>query len=222
MTARSISRRAWRLLGSTGVLVFGVLLLAVSALSGNIFQNTSRGDLKNDLTTSRHETQLARGEIAALQTQLDMVKGEQECRSQIASESELITGRLLAGIGKLLTAANDRDAVEGQTAIAEIAEATVALVPALTARQDSVETCAGAKAPPVVRAPQTSPAPTSSTTTTTKPRTVRRTTTTTRPTSTTGPTTTTTIHRSSPRPAPAPAPCQPIPLLTIPGVPTCI
>lgn len=202
---RGTARRAWKFLRSPATLALGIFLLAMSAVGGNVFQNWDRSAQRQDLSD-------ARDQIDTLQQQLDEVKGEQECRSRIASESELYSGRLLAALGRLVVAAEESDDDGSKQAVADIAAATAALVPALDARLDAVELCSAD--PDYRTGPPPFTAVTTPTTTTTVVRQGARRTSTTRSPTTTAGTTTTTVYRSSP--TPSDPGCVLLPGITVP------
>lgn len=210
---RRASTKVWRVVGSPAALIVAILLLAFSAVSGNVFQNADRSDLRQD-------NRELKAQNAALQDQLALVKGQQECRSRIASESEQYSGRLLAGIGKLIVASQEGDDEAGRQAVLAIASATVALTPALEARLNAVELC---EEDPDYRTPFSpvyADEPTTTTTAATTSTLRRRSTTTTRAPSTTAGTTSTTF-RSSPRPSPDPVLCDLLPI-TVPREIPCV
>lgn len=126
--------KVWKVIGSPVTLAVGILLLAGSALLGNVFQNADRSSIRGDLAAAKAQND-------ALQDQLDEVKGQQECRSRIASESELYSGRLLVALGELVTATRNGDERSSDIAEDALALATLALTPALDARTQAVEIC---------------------------------------------------------------------------------
>jgi hypothetical protein len=203
---RAGARRAWKFLGSPATLIIGILLLAASAVGGNVFQNADRTSQRRDLSEARQQ-------IRDLNEQLDLVKGQQECRSRIASESELYAGRLLANLGNLVVASYQQNDAEGAEAVEEIARATVLLFPALDARLEAVELC---EEDPDYRTPFSEQVadPEQTTTTTAEP--ASRRSTPRRTTSTTTGTTSTTVYPSSPDPSPTPTACALLPGITVP------
>lgn len=196
---RSAGRSFWRLIGRPWVLTLAVVMLAVSAISGNVFQNADRSSLKSDLEQADQR-------IKSLEGQLDDISGEQECRSRIAAASETQSGRILLAIADLVIASRDRNDELGDVALAAVSSARTLLGPALDDREESVELC---KANPNYRTkttPFTEVTADEPTTTTTVRRTATR-----RPTTTTTGSTTTTFH-SSPSPTSPPCTYAPLPV----------
>lgn len=202
--------RLRKLIGSTVITTLAIVFLAASAVTGNVFQGVGRADLKSQLADANER-------IEALEDQIDTSQGETECRSRIASASELQSGRILVAIADLVIAARERDDALGEVALVAIASARTLLGPALDARQEAVELC---KDDPTYRVPHDNvpdgiePDGTDfdPTTTTTPARATRRSTTTT----TTG--TTTTVYRSNPDPTSPPTTC----LVPVPLEPLCL
>lgn len=207
-----IRRRVWRFLGSPAALILGLLLLAASAVGGNVFQNADRTSQRRDLGEAREQ-------IRDLNHQLELVKGQQECRSRIASESELYSGRLLAELGKLVVASQEGDNDAAELAVIAIARATVALGPALDARLNAVELC---EENPDYRTPFTDHSTDEPTTSTTQAASASGRRSTPRRTTTTSGTTSTTVYHSSPNPTPTPTACAVLPGITVPRELPCL